>query len=394
MKVLPVNTDTFFRRSVGVAEHYGFRNIDDLRAEAKETGTTLLELERQKGPRKNFEHQILARVLEKCNNVVELKKKQPLMFYTPSVVSHPATPSVRVSALSLNAVGTDDPLAEVVLIKTATSILEELGVKNLRIRVNSIGDNDSSARFIKEVASQLRQRTCDLSPAQMTVLRSEPETFVTELYAARHTLIQELPSPIEFLTTPSRRHFKEVLELLDFTGITYDLDEKLYADSKVYSHTLFEVSAGEQDPEDAEDTVIARGGRYDELTRVYVRGTVPSTGLVIAGRTKDQRKEVGRPRRKKPTACLIHIGREARIRSISIVETFRREKIPIEQCLHFERFSEQMAYAEALSAKYIIIMGQREAKDGVVLVRNTASRSQQTVRIDILPDMLRKLVAE
>ena len=389
-----MNTDTFFRRSVGVAEHYGFRNIDDLRAEAKETGTTLLELERQKGPRKNFEHQILARVLEKCNNVVELKKKQPLMFYTPSVVSHPATPSVRVSALSLNAVGTDDPLAEVVLIKTATSILEELGVKNLRIRVNSIGDNDSSARFIKEVASQLRQRTSDLSPAQMTLLRSEPETFVTELYAARHTLIQELPSPIEFLTTPSRRHFKEVLELLDFTGITYDLDEKLYADSKVYSHTLFEVSAGEQDPEDAEDTVIARGGRYDELTRVYVRGTVPSTGLVIAGRTKDGRKEVGRPRRKKPTACLIHIGREARIRSISIVETFRREKIPIEQCLHFERFSEQMAYAEALSAKYIIIMGQREAKDGVVLVRNTASRSQQTVRIDILPDMLRKLVAE
>ena len=98
------------------------------------------------------------------------------------------------------------------------------------------------------------------------------------------------------------------------------------------------------------------------------------------------------PRRKKPTACLVHIGREARIRSIAIVETFRKEKIPIEQCLHFERFSEQMAYAQNIDAKYIIIMGQREAKDGVVLVRNTANRSQQTVRIDVLPAVLRKLV--
>jgi histidyl-tRNA synthetase len=279
-----------------------------------------------------------------------------------------------------------------VLIKTATSILEELGIKGLTIRVNSIGDNDSSARFTKEVAQQLRQRSNDLTPAQMTLLRSEPEVFVTELYAARHPLTRELPSPIEFLTTPSRRHFKELLELLDFTGINYDLDEKLYADSKVYSHTLFEIRSG--DDEADEDSVLARGGRYDELTRVYVRGTVPSTGIVIAGRTKEKRREVGMPRRKKPTACLVHIGREARIRSIAIVETFRREKIPIEQCLHFERFSEQMAYAETIAAKYIIIMGQREAKDGVVLVRNTSNRSQQTVRIDILPSVLRKLVTQ
>ena len=392
MKVLPVNTDMFFKRSVGVAEHYGFRNIDDLQAEARKTGTSVLELEKQKTARTNFEKHLLARVLEKCNNVVELKKKQPLMFYTPSVVSHPSTPSVRLSALSLNAVGTDDPLAEIVLVKTAASILEELGIKRISIRVNSIGDNDSSARFIKEVASQLRARSGDLSPAQMTLLRSEPESFVTELYAARHPLVNELPSPIDFLTTPSRRHFKEVLELLEYTNIPFELDEKLYADSKVYSHSLFEIHDATAAVAN-EDSVLARGGRYDELTRVYVRGTVPSTGIVIAGRTKNQRSEVGRPRRKKPTACLIHIGREARIKSISIVETFRRERIPIEQCLHFERFSEQMAYAETIDAKYIIIIGQKEAKDGVVLVRNTADRSQQIVRVDILPDVLRALVA-
>ena len=392
MKVFPVNTDVFFKRAVGVAEHYGFRNIDDLQAEAHKRGATILELEKQRGGQSNFEHTILARVLEKCNAVVELKKKQPLMFYTPSMVSHPASPSVRISTLSLNAVGTDDPLAEVVLIKTAANILEELGLKKIRIRVNSIGDNDSSARFLREVTQQLRGRVSDLTEAQAVMFRTEPVLFITELYAARHPLVRELPSPLDFLTTPSRRHFKEVLELLEFTNVPFELDERLYADTKVYSHTLFEVLEDSADTAPDAEKLLARGGRYDELTRAYVRGTVPSSGLVIAGRTKNQRSRVDRPRRKKATACLIHIGREARIRSIAIVETFRREKIPIEQCLHYERFSEQMTYAEQLATKYIIIMGQREARDGVVLVRNTLDRSQKTVRIDILPEVFKELL--
>ena len=391
MKLLPATTEVFFKKAVSVAEHYGFRNIDDLRFEASKRGTSVLDLQRQHGADKHFEQHILRAVLEKCNQTVQLKKKQPLMFYTPSMVSHPSTPSVRISTLSLNAVGTDDPLAEVVLIKSATSILEELGLKGLRVSVNSIGDNDSSARFIREITGLLRARSSDLNETELLLLRTDPAALISELFTERHRITQDMPSPLDFLTTPSRRHFKELLELLDHTGIPFDLDDRLYADQRVYSHTLFEIH------EDTSDTVerpqpLARGGRYDELTRPYVRGSVPSTGIVIAARTKNERTAtVGRPRRRKPNACLVHIGREARIRSIGIIETFRREKIPIEQCLQYERFSEQMAYAEAMHTKYIIIMGQREARDGVVLLRNAESRSQTTVRIDQLPGVFKGL---
>ncbi len=391
MKMLPTTTETFFKRAVNVAEHYGFRNIDDLRAEATKRGTSVLELERQKSAGRHFEQHILKAVLEKCNETVELKKKQPLMFYTPSLVNHPSKPSVRISTMSLNAVGTSDPLAEIVLLKSATSILEELGVKRLRVAVNSIGDKDSSARFIREITAQLRARAADLNAAQAALLRSDTGRLISELYTERNEITHDLPSPLEFLTTPSRRHFKEVLELLEHTGISFELDDRLYADHQAYSHTLSEIREEDPDADDGLGETLARGGRYDELTRPYVRGSVPSTGIVIAARTKDQRSKVGRPRRRKPNACLVHIGREARIQSIAIVETFRREKIPIEQCLHYERFSEQMAYAEAQKTKYIIIMGQREARDGVVLLRNAEDRSQKTVRISELPSVFRGL---
>lgn len=389
MKTLPVTTEIFFKKAINVAECYGFSNIDDLRREAKARGTNILGLQKHKSAEQRFEHHVLTEVLKQYTETFGKKAKQPLMFYTPSIVSHPSTPSARINALTLNTVGTNDPLAEVVLLKSATSILRELGVKNYRLRVNSIGDSDSTVRFLREATSFLKNRTHELPEKLAAIIRSNPGNMLAQLFSERHPLSHELPSPIEFLTTPSRKYFKEVLELLDNADIPFELAERLYADPNVYSHTIFEIVEDGGDEE--VPIVLARGGRYDQLTRPYVRGALPSTAIVIAARTKDKKMTVGRPRRKKPSACIVHIGREARLKSIDIIESFRERKIPIEQCLYFERFSEQMAYAQAQNTKYIIIIGQQEARDGVVLIRNTNNHSQQTVTIDALPQLLKAL---
>jgi len=296
-------------------------------------------------------------------------------------------PNIKISTLSLNAVGTSDPLVEAVLLKSAASVFEELGIKKIRIRINSIGDKDSSVRFLREITQQIRKRASDLSKDELLLMRTNIATLITALYTNRHPVIADLPSPLDFLTTPSRRYFKDVLELLEHTNIPFELDDRLYADPKTYSHTVYEIF----EEIDNKEMVLARGGRYDELTRSYVRSTVPSSGIVIAARTKDQRSTIARTRRKKPAACLIHIGREARIASIDLVETFRHENISIEQCLHLERFSDQMEYAETQNTKYIIIIGQREARDGVVLLRNAEDRSQTTIQMSELPTMFRSL---
>lgn len=388
MKILPFTTEAFFKKAVNVAECYGFSNIDDLRKKASAKGTNILGLQKHKSEYSQFEHHVLADVFKHYSSSCDLKEKKPLMFYTPSTVSPAATPSIKINALTLNTVGTNDPLAEIVLLKSASSILTELGIKNFTLRINSIGDNDSSVRFLREASTRIRNRMNELPSELANNMRSNPGAVLAQLYNENHPLSEDLPSPIEYLTTPSRKYFKEVLELLGNADIPFELSDKLYADPNVYSHTIFEIVENSDD-EDEIPVVLARGGRYDELTRPYVRGTLPSTGIVIAMRTNDKNSKIGRPRRRKANACLVHIGKEARIRSIDIIETFRSRKIPIEQCLYFERFSEQMAYAEAQNTKYILIIGQQEARDNVVLMRNTDDHSQQTVSIDSLPEMLK-----
>ncbi len=388
MKALQVNTQTFFKRAVGVAEHYGFCNVDDLQVNAPAHGRAL-DLHEHKSPDGHFDHHVLASVLAHLADAVELRKRQSLMFYTPSVVAHASAPHTRISALTLNAVGTQDPLAEIVVIKSAASILEELGMTNYVLHVNSIGDSDSAARFVREVGATIRQRVRDLSPEYAELVRTDIRAAIAAIYENRHPLAAELPSTLDYLTSPSRKYFKEVLELLEHTEIPFELDDKLYGNHAMYAHTMFELVERPSEGSDGPGEVFARGGRYDNLTRSYARTTVPATGIVIAMQTKDQSSAVGRPKRQKPTACLIHIGREARIKSISIVDTFRRAKIPIEQCLQYERFSEQIAYAEAQDAKYVIILGQREVHENVVIIRNASDRSQRTIPIEMLPEFFR-----
>jgi histidyl-tRNA synthetase len=388
MKTVAVNAQMFFKRAIGVAEHYGFHNVDEVQPSTLKKATRTLDVHDHASPDQHFDQHVLSSVLAHYATTVELRRKQPLMFYTPSVVTHAASPALHVSALTLSAVGVHDPLVEVVLLKSATSILAELGLKHIVVRINSIGDSDSSARFVREVTPLVRQRIPELPPEYAVLFRSNPGAALAQLYEDRHPITLELPSPLDYLTTPSRKHFKEFLELLEHADMPYELDDKLYGNHRMYSHTMFEIVA-ETSTEGEPGEVVARGGRYDALTKAYARGSIPAVGIVIAVQTKQHTGPIGRPTRKHPSACLVHIGREARIRSISILETFRREKIPIEQCLHFERFSEQLAYAEAHHSKYVIIMGQREAHAGVVIVRNSLDRSQKTIAIDMLPQYVR-----
>ncbi len=387
MKLIPITTQSFFKRSIGVAEHYGFRSITDITASAN--ASTRTEDPRDSGaehPAHRFDYHVLPSALRSYATRAELRKKQVGMFYTPSIVSHPSAPTIKISALTLSTVGVQDALSEVVLLKSATSVLQELGIKDYIVRINSIGDSDSSARFVRELTSQLRQRSQDLPDDLSERLRTNPASLLAHVFEHRHPITHNLPGPIDFLTAPSRKYFKEVLELLEHSDIPFELDDKLYGNHRTYCHTIFEiVERGAQVP----DTILARGGRYDNLTKVYTRGSVPAVGVVIAAQTKDMGDAIVPQRRKKPAACLVYLGRDARIRSIGIIEQFRREKISIEQCFQYERFTEQIAYAEANNIKYVIIIGQREAHQGVVIVRNSMDRSQHNVPIDQLTEYIR-----
>jgi len=385
MEPVTLQTASFFKRAVHVAEHYGFTNTHTiLRDQATESPLPLAF--------NASTHGHVPHILRHYMKTEARKARQPLLFYTPTIVSHPKTPQDRLSTLTLSAAGVYDPLTELTLLKTALGILDEFGIRNVTIRVNSIGDSDSIARFMREAQTRLKEKIGEMSADHAALFKKDAHALISQLFTERHDSVSEIPTPINFLTTPSRKYFRDLLSLLEYAELPFELDDKLFGDHRVYTQTLYEIYAHQKD---GTKRLVARGGRYDPLTKKHIRGTIPAAGIAIIFKTGDPRLSVTQKKRtRKPCACIVHIGREAHIKSITLVDAFRKAKLPVSQCLHLDRFSDQMAYAQEQKPKYMLIIGQKEAMQNIAIVRNTATQSQTIIPLANIPVYLREQITK
>ena len=299
---------------------------------------------------------------------------------------------------SLEIIGTEKSIAEAILLKTAFTILYEAGFKNLSVVVNSLGDRESIARFAKEFANYYRKHMHDVpSHCRENIKKDVMKTL--ECAQDKCMLFkEEAPKPIASLSEDSRRHFSEVLEFLESMEVPYRINHCLVGGKDFYTKTIFEIrsddGANAVFSKRAFEPLLAKGGRFDDLTRkLWGKKDVPSVGISISMGglglllpNKNTKRKVIHP-----VAYLVQLGFDAKLKCLDAIEILRRAKIPIYQSLSKDRFSAQLALLEKMNIPYTIIIGQKEALEGTAIVRNMATRSQETVSLMELPKRLRKV---
>ena len=288
----------------------------------------------------------------------------------------------------LDIVDTTKSVAEAIIIKTTLEILKDEGYKNLSVRINTIGDRESMTRFCRELAAYYRKNINLLSPHCRQALKKD----AFDVYSCTDEKCKEIkekaPSPISYLSEPSRQHFKEVLEYLETLHIEYVVDNNLICHKKIWSQTAFEIR-----DEDAQ-RVIAVGSRYNGVAkRIGFRKEAGAIGVTVMYPPLRARKASGLKRRKKeqPKIYFVQLGFDAKLKSLEVIEMIRQAKVPIAQSLGRDKIGSQMQAAENSKAPYAIIMGQKEAQENSVIVRSMANRSQETVSLANLPAYLAKM---
>ena len=140
---------------------------------------------------------------------------------------------------------------------------------------------------------------------------------------------------------------------------------------------------------------LGGGGRYDYLAKTLgSKKEVPAVGaslgvdriIAAAGYNRPTPRII-----KKPKVFFIQLGFEAKLKSFPVIEILRAAKIPLVQTISKDSLSAQLAQAEKLAVPYSIILGQKEALEGTVIVRNMDNRSQDTIRVDKLADYIRAI---
>lgn len=324
-----------------------------------------------------------------------LSPAQPAMLYYEGVVQradHKRALKTHYKELHLDILGTGKSVAEAELIKTTLEILRGRGFEDLYVDINSTGDKDSLANFTREIQQFYRKHGEDLQTHCKTLAKKDPFTPLECENQKCQEASEQAPKSVAYLSEPSRLHFREVLEYLESMHVPYRIDNRVLGNRRVCCHTIFLIKTLNVDGgNDAPEETLALGYRYNGLAKkLDMKKEIPAIGVTIAFKeTKGARKKCRTF--KKPHVYFIQFGFDAKLKSFDVIEVLRRAHIPLYQSLAKDKLTAQIAVAENMGIPYVILMGQKEALEGTIIVRKMSTRMQETVKVVDLPEYLKKV---
>jgi len=281
---------------------------------------------------------------------------------------------------------TPKSIAEAILIRTVLSILEEEGHKNVSIEINNIGGREAYKNFIKETKAYYRKNLGKLNSNCRQLFKDGPHALISCADQIDAEIRENAPSPLNFLSESNRNHFKEVVEYLESQEIPYSINKDILGDPNYSSHTIFTVI------DTKSGKILATGSRCNRVARqIGYRKEVPA---ICVSLKLNKPKKVTATRlvgKKKPKFYFIQIGFDTKLKSLSVIDLLRKSKIHVAQSLSRDKLSTQLEIANRIRVPYILMMGQKEAADNTVVVRDTTANSQVAIPIDQLINHLKKL---
>lgn len=298
-------------------------------------------------------------------------------------------------AYGLEIMGSPRSTSEALLIKCVLSILDDLGYKDLVLDINSIGDRESISKFERDLGAHFRKNG-HMLPAK---LRQE---FKKNMYSVLKNNSSEtkewkqgIPQTIAVLSEVSRTHFKEVLESVEMFDVPYKINPNIISNKNYASYTVFEIRQI-SDKKDDDGELLAYGYRYNHLAKkMGNKREIPTIGATILVKKHPKTaKKVVIKNIKKPIFYLVQLGSLAKLKALNIVELLRKNKINVYHSITKDKITGQLSGAEYMKATHVLIMGQKEAIENSIVVRNLINREQDTVSLEKLPEFLATLSTE
>lgn len=406
-----------FEKAQEVAEYYGFKPLETPALEREEVfvrsigeGTDVVEKEiynfkTKGGERVAMRPEYTAAVMRSYIENGMMNMPQPVMLYSYGPTwrhDNPQKGRLReFRQFNLEILGTEKSIADALIIRTLMTILKEYGFEDLVIDINSMGDKDDRSVFTRELVSYYKKHISKMCRDCQMRINTNPLRLLDCKNEECQKYKELAPASINYLSTESKKHFKEVLQYLEEMGIDYRINNSLVRGLNYYTHTVFEVIKIEEEKDESgtiigeREITITGGGRYNYLGKeLGSKKEIPGVGAGLGIDRITMFKECKNLEPKiikKPKIYFLQLGFEAKLKSLTIMEILRENKIPVYQTLSKESLSVQLANVDKAGMPYCIIFGQKEAMDGTVIVRDMKTHSQDIVEIKNLSEYLKKL---
>lgn len=314
------------------------------------------------------------------NNLYALP--QPIkMFYFTQAFRYERPQSGRLRQhhqFGVEFVGSDSPMVEVELIILVSEFIKRIGLKDVKLHINSIGYGKCRHDYNNALLGYLKGYESELCEDCKARMQKNPLRVIDCKVPSCKEVVEKAPSIIDFLDEECKEHFETLQRLLTELNIPFEIDTGIVRGLDYYTKTVFEFV-------DKDGFTLCGGGRYDGLiNEIDGKQNIPAAGFGMGIERILyflEKEGVSLGEMPHPKLYVGIMGDEVKAEAFNIVTKLRNKGVIVETDYLDRSVKAQMKYANKLGADFVIIIGQNEVESGLVKLKDMKTGGETEIKL-------------
>lgn len=287
--------------------------------------------------------------------------------------------------------GDSSPYLDTEIILSAYKVFSNLGIKNIKLKINTIGDFKSREDYANALREYFANHLDSLCSDCKKRYEKNPMRILDCKVDKDNEVLLNAPRIKDFLTEESKEYFNNVLKSLDNLEIPYEVDNNLVRGLDYYTDTVFEfIIDGDNE---FKGLAICAGGRYADLIKGFGGPDIPGVGyafgvervmniMTVENLFPTLAKEVD--------ALIISLDNDSKISALKLADKLRDNDLYVELDYKNNNLKPQFKLADRVKPKYIIIIGEEERNSGIYTVKNTVTKTEEKIEVNNIINVIKE----
>ncbi|MBB64900.1 MAG: histidine--tRNA ligase [Waddliaceae bacterium] len=288
------------------------------------------------------------------------------------------------------AIGVASAEQDVEIIDLLYTVYSRIGLQNLSVQINSIGDHKSRKLYREALTSYLKPHLNSLSEDSQRRLEQNPLRILDSKNPSDKEILTGAPSILDFLGPESKDRFELVKTRLTQLGIPFTVVPSLVRGLDYYNETVFEIVSGELGAQNS----IGGGGRYDGLIKTLGGPDLPAVGFGT-GLERILQTALGQNVAFTPTpgpiVFFIPLGVNALTHCVSLLHQLREENLHVEMDYSGRKLGKVMSYADNINSQYVAVVGDQEIANNSIELKHMKSGEKTAFSLEGFSEQIKKL---
>jgi histidyl-tRNA synthetase len=292
----------------------------------------------------------------------------------------------------IEALGSNDPAIDAEVISLAMNLYKEMGLKKLKLVINSLGDKESRQAHREALIRHFSPRIGEFCDDCQKRLDKNPLRILDCKQDHDHELMKTAPSIIDYLNEYSKDYFEKLKQYLQLLGILFEVDPNLVRGLDYYNHTAFEIMSNAEGF--GSITTLCGGGRYNGLAEEIGGPETPGIGFALSIErflAALDAEGIDLNANKGIDLYLVSLGDAAKDYTVGLLQQLRLAGLSAERDYLDRKIKAQFKAADRLKAKYVAVLGEEELQNNKINLKNMATGEQTEVELNLFVKYFQEL---